>query len=78
MLPGSSGCMRSCSDKTLSWRFLSEHRGKTELGGKQAERPKVPSIGGSVLFIEKQSGDLSFKISRLNNLFHDVIYLILI
>lgn len=76
MLPGSSGRMRSCSDKTLGRRLLSEQRAKTELGGKQAERPRVPSIGGSVLIIEIESGDLSFKISRLNKLLNDVIDLI--
>ena len=38
---------------------------------------EVPSTGGSIPVIRRESGDFSFKANRLNKMLDGVIYLIL-
>lgn len=67
MLPGSIGCMRSSSSGIMvSGRLIADIWKGKGTGEKQTGGTGIPSSGGSVCVIRKESGDFSFKINRLN------------
>lgn len=80
MLPGMRmgfvGCMKLSSLGIIfSGRLIGDRWKGTGMGGKQTGSTGVPSSGGSVRVIRKESGDFSFKINRLNKQLDEGMYL---